>query len=76
MWKGDYASVTVQEYWAEGTQFWFNSNKALRGPDFTVVSDRDLLAYDPMLFAVLAEVYSTTHRIAADAFFGHPARLD
>lgn len=76
LWKGDYASVTVQEYWAEGTQFWFNSNKAFRGAEITVLSDKDLLAYDPMLFAALAEVYSPTHRIAADAFHDHPARLD
>nr|WP_240511322.1 glycoside hydrolase [Novosphingobium panipatense] len=75
LWKGDYASVTVQEYWAEGTQFWFNSNKAFRHDGGMVVSDRDLQTYDPMLFAVLSEVYANSHRIGADVFHDHPARL-
>ncbi|WP_260610463.1 glycoside hydrolase [Sphingomonas sp. IC081] len=75
LWKGDYASVTIQEYWAEGTQFWFNSNMAFRHDGTVLLSDRDLRAYDPMLHAVLAEVYAPGHHIAADAFYNHPARL-
>jgi hypothetical protein len=75
LWKGDYASVTIQEYWAEGTQFWFNSNKVFHDGDRIVLSDQDLLAYDPMLYAVLEEVYRSNHHIAADVFYNHPARL-
>ncbi|TCM12040.1 hypothetical protein EDF56_12010 [Novosphingobium sp. PhB165] len=75
LWKDDYASVTVQEYWAEGTQFWFNSNKAYRTDGRVIVASADLQDYDPLLYAVLAEVYSPSHRIAADAFYDHPARL-
>ncbi|WP_395336123.1 glycoside hydrolase [Novosphingobium sp. BL-8H] len=75
LWKDDYASVTAQEYWAEGTQFWFNSNKAYRTGNKIVVSAADLQDHDPQLYAVLAEVYSPSHRIAADAFYDHPARL-
>jgi len=75
LWKGDYASVTVQEYWAEGTQFWFNSNKLFDdGEGHKVLSDRDLLAYDPMLYSVLEEVYRDNHHIVADVFYNHPAR--
>jgi len=75
LWKDNYASVTMQEYWAEGTQFWFNSNMAFRTGDKVIVSSSDLRKYDPQLYAVLGEVYSSSHRITADAFYKHPARL-
>lgn len=75
-WKGDYASVTVDEYWAEGTQFWFNSNMISRLDDGTVLSPSDLKAYDPLLHAVLEEAYGRRHRIAADPFYKHLARLN
>ncbi len=75
LWKGDYASVTIQEYWAEGTQFWFNSNKVFQDGDRSVLSDKDLLAYDPMLYSVLEEIYGQNHHIPADVFYNHPARL-
>lgn len=75
-WKGDYAAVTVQEYWAEGTQFWFNSNMVSRLDDGTVLSAGDLRRYDPGLYAALAEVYGPGHRIAADPFYMHLARLN
>jgi hypothetical protein len=75
LWKGDYASVTVQEYWAEGTQFWFNDNKLARVDDAQIVSSRDLKRYDPRLWAALSQVYRG-HRIAADPWYLHPARLN
>jgi hypothetical protein len=75
-WKGDYAAVTVQEYWAEGTQFWFNSNVISRLDDGTILSAEDLRRYDPALYSVLAEVYGSSHRIEADPFHMHLARLD
>jgi len=76
LWKGDYASVTIQEYWAEGTQFWFNSNKIFRDGKISVLSDRDLSRYDPMLYSVLEEVYGTNHHIRSDVFYMHPTRLN
>jgi len=76
LWKGDYAGVTVQEYWAEGTQFWFDDNKLARLGGANIVSDRDLARYDPALWRLLARVYGDRHRIAADAYYRHPARLD
>lgn len=74
LWRGDYAAVTVQEYWAEGTQFWFNSNKLSKGEDREVLSADDLRAYDPALYAVLGEVYSHRQRLDADVYYRHPAR--
>lgn len=76
-WKGDYASVTLQEYWAEGTQFWFNTNMLARLDEAEIVSDRDLKAYDPRLHAALGKVYGKGHhRLAADRFHRHPARMN
>jgi hypothetical protein len=76
LWSGDYAGVTVEEYWAEGTQFWFNDNMLARLDGADIVSDEDLRRYDPALFAVLARVYGGRHRIAGDPFYRHPARMN
>lgn len=77
LWKGEYAAVSVQEYWAEGTQYWFNDNKLVRlDGGVNVVSHSDLARYDPALYAVLAKVYGDEHRIAADAYYRHPARFN
>ena len=75
-WKGDYAAVTLTEYWAEGTQYWFNTNMLARLDEGPILSDRDLSAYDPALAAALARAYGKRHRIAADPFFEHSARLN
>jgi hypothetical protein len=75
-WKGDYAAVTVQEYWAEGTQYWFNTNMLARLDEGPMLSDRDLKRYDPALAAALEKAYGRRHRIAADPFFEHSARLN
>src|SRR6266545_2177815 len=52
--KGHYAATNANEYWAEGSQWWFWSNyeetfdgKRLQTPD-------DLQAYDPVLYDLLA----------------------
>jgi hypothetical protein len=71
--KGDYASVNLQEYWAEGTQFWFNSNMLARLKERTLLSDADLRRYDPALSALLKRVYGSRHRLAGDPFYNHPA---
>ncbi len=74
-WRDEYALVSVDEYWAEGTQFWFNSNKLAAFDGATVLSDADLARYDPPLAAVLREAYGDRPRIVADRFHGHPARV-
>jgi hypothetical protein len=76
LWKGTYSAVTVQEYWAEGTQYWFNSNKVFELPRVFVLSDQDLRKYDPMLYAVLGEVYGDIHHIPSDAFYDQMSRIE
>ena len=75
MWTGEYAAVTVDEYWAEGTQTWFNSNMLAVVDGRRILSDTDLAAYDVALFNVLSEVYGTRHRVPGDAYYMHPARV-
>lgn len=75
LWKDEYASTTVQEYWAEGTQFWFNSNRLAVFGGRRILNSADLEAYDPRLAAVLAKAYGNRHRLAADPFHLHPARV-
>jgi len=75
-WKGDYASVNVQEYWAEGTQYWFNTNMVARLPEAAVRSSEDLRRYDPRLYHLLGQVYGSTHHIPRDPFYRHPAQLN
>jgi hypothetical protein len=75
-WKGDYAAVTVDEYWAEGTQFWFGTNMISRLDDGTILSAADLARYDPGLASALEEVFGRRHRVKADRFHGHLARLN
>jgi len=76
LWQGAYMANTMEEYWAEGTQFWFNSNKAYITDTLTVVNHQHLQAHDPELYAILAEVYGGNHHIAADVFYMHAARMD
>lgn len=75
LWLNEYASTTVQEYWAEGTQFWFNSNRLAVFDGRRILNHDDLAAYDPRLAAVLAQAYGPRHRLAADPFHRHPARV-
>ena len=74
LWAGEYASTTFEEYWAVGTQFWFNTARIATFGDVRVLSDEDLRAYDPGLHAVLGEVYRE-HRLEGDAFWMHPDRV-
>ena len=67
--KGHYATTNANEYWAEGTQWWFWSNyeetfdgRRLQTPD-------DLKAYDPVLYELLGKVYPG-HHIPADIYHG------
>ncbi|MES2056004.1 MAG: glycoside hydrolase [Pseudomonadota bacterium] len=75
LWKGEYTSVSIGEYWAEGTQFWFNSNKVATFDGRVVLSDADLAAYDPALSKVLAAAYGANHHLAADSFYLSAARV-
>jgi len=75
LWLNEYAMTTVQEYWAEGTQFWFDSNRLVVVDGREILGHRDLAAYDPALYRALAQVYDPGHRLAGDPFHLHPARV-
>ena len=75
LWKGEYAETTVQEYWAEGTQYWFNNNKLGVINGRRILSDTDLTSYDPTLAALLRKIYGDRHRIDRDGYWMHPARV-
>ena len=74
-WKVEYASTTVDEYWAVGTQFWFNSGRIAAFDQVRVLSDADLSRYDPPLAAALRAAYGDRHRLKGDRFYMHPARV-
>ena len=69
LWKGDYAENTVDEYWAEGTQFWFNTNRIAFIGDLAIRNDADFIAHDPALAAIMAKVYGPRHHLAGDVFW-------
>lgn len=75
LWLDEYATTTIQEYWAEGTQTWFNSNRVMVVNGRRVLNHEDLAAYDPALNAVLAQAYGDNHRLKGDPFYLHPARI-
>ncbi|MEW4447802.1 glycoside hydrolase [Qipengyuania sp. JC766] len=75
LWAGEYAMTNMDEYWAEGTQFWFNSNRLAVMDGRRVLNHEDLAAYDPALFAVLAEAYGEAHELPGDPFYRHAARV-
>lgn len=75
MWKGEYAAVSIDEYWAEGTQSWFNSNMVAVIDGQTILNDDDLARYDRALYTALAQIYGTRHRLPGDAFYRHAARV-
>jgi hypothetical protein len=59
LWANSYAATNVQEYWAEGTQSWFDCNTPTDdGRVHNGVWRREkLAAYDPRLAAFLAETF-------------------
>ncbi|MEC7952499.1 MAG: glycoside hydrolase [Pseudomonadota bacterium] len=75
LWFEEYTTTTMQEYWAEGTQFWFNSNRLQAFDGRRILNARDLADYDPQLYAVLAEAYGDSHELGSDPFYMHPARV-
>ena len=74
-WRDEYTMTTIDEYWAEGSQFWFDSNRLQVFDGRRILDHQDLYAYDPALFAVLGEVYGSSHRLARDPFWKSPARV-
>ncbi|WP_442587286.1 glycoside hydrolase [Pedobacter sp. AW31-3R] len=69
MYKGQYAINTKDEYWAEGTQWWFYSNYEFFDGKMHLRSPEDLKKYDPELYALLDQIYPG-HHIPTDVYYG------
>lgn len=57
LWKGTYAMQNRMEYWAEGTQCWFDTNRANDSEHGPIDTRDKLKPYDPELAKLLTEVY-------------------
>ena len=66
--KGHYAATNANEYWAEGTQWWFWSNYEWFDGTTRLQTPDDLKAYDPTLYELLSQVYPG-HHIPADVYY-------
>lgn len=75
LWLNEYTTTTLHEYFAEGTQFWFNSNKLQAFEGRQILDHQDLAEYDPQLYAVLREAYGDNHRLKSDPFHLSPLRV-
>lgn len=61
LWENTYALSTVEEYWAEGVQDYFNTNfEAIPtdGIHNEVNTREELKAYDPTLYAIIDRVFN------------------
>ncbi len=56
-WKDTYAAQNEQEYWAEGVQSWFDTNRSNDHDHNGIDSREELKQYDPTLSALLTEVF-------------------
>ncbi|MBX7534145.1 glycoside hydrolase [Qipengyuania sp. GH1] len=75
LWLNEYATTTIQEYWAEGTQIWFNSNRLVVVEGTRILNHPDLKDYDPQLYSALAKAYGANHRLKSDPFWMSAARV-
>lgn len=57
LWKGTYAMSNHKEYWAEGTQSWFDDNRENDALHNHVDTRAELKQYDPELAKLCAEVF-------------------
>lgn len=55
LWKGTYAARNRFEYWAEGVQSYFDTNREGDGEHGEVNTREELLQYDPRLYRLIAE---------------------
>lgn len=60
LWAGTYAMTNKEEYWAEGTQSWFNTNRVNDDLHNHVDTRDKLKEYDPALATLLTEVFGDT----------------
>ena len=57
LWEGTYASSNKYEYWAEGVQSWFDTNRENDDVHNYVDTRIELREYDPELAMLIAEVF-------------------
>ncbi|MGV3772736.1 MAG: hypothetical protein ACO1QB_07540 [Verrucomicrobiales bacterium] len=57
LWKGKYAAGNRSEYWAEGVQSWFDTNRENDHDHNHVNTRAELREYDPALAALVQEVF-------------------
>ena len=57
LWSGKYASVNHHEYFAEGVQSWFNTNRQNDHDHNHVDTREELKSYDPGLASLIKEVF-------------------
>ncbi len=57
LWKETYAMENRMEYWAEGAQSWFDTNRTNDKEHGSIDTREKLKAYDPRLAALLSEVF-------------------
>lgn len=57
LWKGTYAATSASEYWAEGVQAWFSTNRTNDSQHNHVGTREELKKYDPRLAELLTEVF-------------------
>ncbi len=63
LWKGKYASLNHEEYFAEGVQSWFDNNRPPDHDHNHVDTRRELKEYDPGLAAICEEVFGETELV-------------
>ncbi|MBL68891.1 MAG: hypothetical protein CMO74_10660 [Verrucomicrobiales bacterium] len=68
LWKGKYAGRNHHEYWAEGVQSWFGTNREDDHDHNHVNTRAELEKYDPALAKLVAEVFGKN-----DWQYQHPA---
>lgn len=57
LWKDTYAASNKNEYWAEGVQDWFDTNRENDNQHNHINTREELKSYDPGLAALLTEVF-------------------
>jgi hypothetical protein len=57
LWKGKYAANNHHEYWAEGVQSWFDTNRKPDHDHNHVDTRQELVEYDPQLAMLAREIF-------------------
>lgn len=80
LWKDKYAAKNHAEYWAEGVQSWFDTNRPPDHDHNHVDTREELEEYDPDLAALIADVFRNSdwryQRLEKRKDPGHLARFD